>query len=85
MTNLYMEARRLYVFRRADLKPIRRENIFIELLQSVDPREAKILLALKDKTLNKLYPKITKKVAGKLIPIPEPVKRSKKQDDPQSV
>lgn len=81
MTNLYTEARKLYVFRRTDLKPIRRESIFIDLLQSLDPREVKIVLALKDKKLTKLYPKITKAVAAKLINIPEEIK----QDDTQSV
>jgi len=84
MTNLYTEARKLYVFRRSDLKPVRRESIFIDLLQNLDPREVVIVLALKDKNLNKLYPKITKKVAGKIIQIPEAV-RSKKKDDTQSV
>lgn len=83
MTDLYSEARKLYVFRRSDLTPIRREAIFIDLLQNVDPREAAIIIALKDKKLNKMFPKITKKVAAKIIPIPEAV-RSKK-DDTQSV
>jgi hypothetical protein len=62
-TNLYNELRRLYVFCRADLKPIKRESLFVSLLEGVHPSEAKILIAVKDQTLHKLYPKITRKVA----------------------
>ena len=62
-TNLYNELRRLYVFCRADLKPIKRESLFVSLLEGVHPSEAKILIAVKDQTLHKMYPKITRKVA----------------------
>lgn len=59
-TNIYVEFRRLYVFCRADLKPIKRESMFIGLLEGVHPTEAAMLIAIKDQKLNKLYPKITK-------------------------
>lgn len=62
-TNLYSELRRLYVFCRSDLKPIKRESLFVSLLEGVHPEEAKMLIAVKDQTLHKLYPKITRKVA----------------------
>ena len=62
-TNLYNELRRLYVFCRADLKPLKRESLFVSLLEGVHPSEAKILVAVKDQTLHKMYPKITRKVA----------------------
>jgi hypothetical protein len=62
-TNLYNELRRLYVFCRADLKPIKRESLFVSMLEGVHPTEAKMLIAVKDQTLHKLYPKITRKVA----------------------
>jgi len=62
-TNLYNELRRLYVFCRADLKPIKRESLFVSMLEGVHPSEAKMLIAVKDQTLHKLYPKITRKVA----------------------
>ena len=58
-TNLFSELRRLYVFCRADLKPIKRESLFVSLLEGVHPIEAKMLIAVKDQTLHKLYPKIT--------------------------
>lgn len=57
--NFLMEMRRLYVFCRADLNSIKREALFISLLESLHPSEAKVLLAVKDQNLNKLYPKIT--------------------------
>ena len=80
-TNLYMEARRLYIFRRPDLTAMKRETLFIQMLSSVDPREVKILMAIKEQKLSKLYPKITRKLAAKLIPLPD----ESKSDVTQSV
>lgn len=60
-TNLYTELRRLYVFTRSDLTKIRRESLFIQLLEGVAKDEAKIMLAVKNQELHKLYKKITKK------------------------
>jgi len=74
--NLRMEIKRLYIFKREDLKPLRREQLFINLLESVHPDEAKLLLAVKEQKLNKLYKKVTRKVieeAG-FIPVLEKVK-----------
>ena len=69
-TNMYLEARRIgYIFKREDLKPIKREGLFIEMLESVSPEEAKILLAIKDQRLDKIYPKITPVVASKIVEI----------------
>lgn len=71
-TNLFSELRRLYVFCRADLKPIKRESLFVSFLEGVHPVEAKMLIAVKDQELHKLYPKITRKMlekAGILAPI----------------
>ena len=64
-TNLFSELRRMYVFLREDLKPIKRESLFISLLEGVHPEEAKMLIAVKDQTLHKLYPKITRKLLEK--------------------
>jgi hypothetical protein len=61
-TTLIHEAKRLYVFTRKDLKPLKREQLFIDLLESIEDEEAKVLLAVKDQKLTKLYPKITKKL-----------------------
>lgn len=57
--NFLMEMRRLYVFCRTDLNPIKRESLFISLLESLHPSESKVLLAVKDQSLNRLYPNIT--------------------------
>ena len=60
--NLRMETKKFYVYLRKDLKPIRKEQLFIGLLEAVHPSEAKLLVAIKDQKLNKLYPKITRKL-----------------------
>jgi hypothetical protein len=71
-TNLFSELRRMYVFCRADLKPIKRESLFVSFLEGVHPTEAAMLLAVKDQKLTKLYPKITRKLvesAGFIQPL----------------
>lgn len=78
--NLLMELKRLYVFCRADLQAIRRETLFVQLLENVHPSEAKVVLAIKDQSLTKLYKKITHKLvydAGLVTVAPE-VKQTKK-------
>lgn len=77
-TNLFSELRRLYVFCRADLKPFKRESLFISFLEGVHPTEAKMLMAVKDQTLHKLYPKITRKLLEKAGMIPELPKKEAK-------
>lgn len=77
-TNLFSELRRLYVFCRADLKPFKRESLFISFLEGVHPVEAKMLIAVKDQELHKLYPKINRKLlekAGIIQPIPKKEKQ----------
>ncbi|CAB4140794.1 hypothetical protein UFOVP395_129 [uncultured Caudovirales phage] len=66
---LYTELRKLYLFVEGgnpNLKPLRREQLFIELLEVVDPEDAKLLLAVKEKTIP--YPGITKQVVQKAFP-----------------
>jgi hypothetical protein len=51
---LYQEIRRLYLFLvggNPNLKQLKRESMFIEILQSVDPDDAKLLLSIKEKKL----------------------------------
>ena len=55
---------RFYVFCRADLTPAKRETMFVQLLESIHPTEAKVLLAIKDQQLTKLYPNITRKLVA---------------------
>lgn len=60
--NLRMETKKFYVYNRKDLKPIRKEQLFIGLLEALHPDEAKLMIAIKDQKLHKLYPKITRKL-----------------------
>jgi hypothetical protein len=82
--NFTQETKKLYVFTaaRKDLKALRRETLFIQLLENIHPSEAKVLLAVKDQKLNKLYKNITAKVAVKYGFIPEQVKNEKHDGEP---
>ena len=62
-TNLYTELRRFYVFCRADLKQLQRETMYVGLLEGIHPDEAKMIGAVKDQKLNKIYPKLSRKWA----------------------
>lgn len=57
---LYSEARRLYLFLKggplAESK-VKRERLFVELLESVHPLDAEMLIAAKDKKLPRGVPK----------------------------
>jgi len=75
--NLYMEVKKLYVFCRQDLTPLRRETLFINLLENVHPTEATLLIHVKDQNLTKLYPKITHKLVSDAGFIPPPKKEVK--------
>jgi hypothetical protein len=69
-SNMYLEARRIgYIFKREDLKPLKREGLFIEMLESVSPEEANILIHIKEQKLYKLYPNITPAVASKVAQV----------------
>ena len=51
---LYQEAKRLYLFVEGgnpNLTPLKRESLFIGLIESIDPEDAKVLLSAKDKKL----------------------------------
>ena len=63
--NLIMETKKLYIFTKAkELNKVRKEQLFIQLLENVHPSEAKLLLAVKDQKLNKLYKNVTAKLAA---------------------
>lgn len=51
---LYTEARRMYLFLKggnANLTPFRREMLYINLLETVHPEDAKLLISIKEKKL----------------------------------
>jgi hypothetical protein len=67
--NLYNEARRLYLFVEGgnpNLKQVRREFLFIQLLETLSPKEAKLLASVKDKKLP--YKGITEKLIQEAFP-----------------
>lgn len=47
---------------------IKKERTFIDVLESVPPKSADIILAMKDKSLTELYPNITKELVQKVFP-----------------
>lgn len=59
-TRFIQEVKKFYLFTRTDLKSLKREQLFIQLCESVHPDEAKILIAIKDQKLTELYPNITR-------------------------
>lgn len=66
---LYSEARRLYLFiegGNVDLTPLKRESMFVDLLQSITPEDAKLLLAIKEKRLP--YPGLSPETVLKAFP-----------------
>jgi len=67
--NLYNEARRLYLFVEGgnpNLKPVRREFLFIQLLEALSPKEAELLASVKDKKIP--YKGITAKFVEEAFP-----------------
>lgn len=67
--NLYNESRRLYLFvegGNANLKPVRREFLFIQLLETLSPKEAVLVAHMKDKKLP--YKGINKKLVDEAFP-----------------
>lgn len=58
------EIRKFYLFCRKDLTAIKRETMYVQLLEGIHPEEAKILIAIKDQTLTKLYPNITRQAVA---------------------
>lgn len=66
---LYTELRRLYLFVEGgnpNLSKFKRETLFIQLLESVDPKDAKLLCSIKNKKLP--FKEITSKITLKAFP-----------------
>lgn len=66
---LYLEQRRFYLFLEGgnpNLNPLRREALFVQLLESIEPEDAKLMIAVKDKKLP--YKGITEKVVREAFP-----------------
>lgn len=74
-TRLAQEVRKLYLFTHGpgplsdtqrNLNPIRRETLFIQVLESVDPNDAKVLLMMKNGKL--LYKGLTRNLVAEAFP-----------------
>lgn len=69
---LLSELRKLYLFvegtteQQRNLKQVRREQLFIELLEVIDPRDAKVLIGMKDGKLP--YKGVTRKLVAEAFP-----------------
>ena len=69
-TLLYANRRQIEMFineNTAQIPELKREQLFIDLLENLDPAESKLLIEVKDKKLES-YPGITKKVIEKIYP-----------------
>lgn len=51
-----------------DLHPAKRERIFLEVLESVLPEDAKVVIAMKEKKLDTLFPGVTKDLVKEAFP-----------------
>ena len=68
--NFIAEIKKFNLFCRKDITPMKREALFIQLLEAVHPNEAKIIIAVKDQKLTDLYPNITRAVVAEAGFIP---------------
>lgn len=58
-SSFWQFAKKLYVYQRTDLTPLRMETMFIKELEEASDQEAAIILAVKDQALDKLYQNLT--------------------------
>ena len=82
--NLMMEVKKFYIFCREDLTPLRRESIFVQVLEGLHPSEAKLVLAVKDQNLTPLYKNLSHKFAfdNGLVAVAPPEKAKKERKKP---
>lgn len=69
-SNLYKEMRRMYIWINPpeNLHRIKRETLFIQLLESINEKEALLLCAVKDKDLSRIYPNVTYEFVNETFP-----------------
>ena len=70
-TSLRREWKNLYHFIKGgndELSGLRRETMFVQMLEGLHPAEAKIVCLVKDKDLLSLYPKVTLDIVKEAFP-----------------
>ena len=70
-TSLRREWKQLYHFIKGgndSLSTLRRESMFIQLLEGLHPKEAEIICLVKDKELESVYPKVTLDIVKEAFP-----------------
>jgi len=86
-TNLYKEMRRMYTWINPppNLHKIKRETLFIQLLESINEKEAELLCAVKDKELTRMYSAMTYDLVNQtfpdLLPVRQPVVETQQQEE----
>jgi len=86
-TNLYKEMRRMYTWINPppNLHKIKRETLFIQLLESINEKEAELLCAVKDKELTRMYSAMTYDLVNQtfpdLLPVQQPVVETQQQEE----
>jgi hypothetical protein len=73
-SNLYNEARRLYIFEKGnpkynpDISKLRREALWIQILEGIHHTEADLLNQVKDKKLSSVYKGLTEALVREAFP-----------------
>lgn len=69
-TTLQLELKRFYIWMdpNINISKIKKESLFIEMLEGLHFSEAEVLCAAKDKTLSNLYPSLTEDLARDAFP-----------------
>ena len=79
-SNIFVEARRLYIFMPDKVLPkMKKEMLFIQILEGLHYLESEMLIAVKDKCLQKKYKGLSEKVVREAFPdlLPPLEKKSK--------
>lgn len=84
--SLYTESRRLARTAKSDPLPrMKKEMVFVQILEGIHWQEADLVVAAKDKALEKMYPNITREIVRKAFPTlltdVQPNQFTKKEDE----
>ena len=82
-TNLYVEFRRFYIWLNpSNLTKIRKEALFVQLLEGLHWKESEVVCLAKDRQLSKKYKSLTEDLVREafpnLLPVPVPVVKAEK-------